>query len=224
MSILRKILGLGTVDAPKPNKRGGSADMTNEDLLEQLSAVFRSSLEKESVRKRMMFPMCFNVLMHKEDYNSRKSALVGVLPEVIDEFYSIIREYRNKHPRYVPLARKWHFQFSPCQVDSIKLEDGTELKIEKGRLAVTARLYTENEVETDTVNVESNCRVSLVCNNSGVMSTADINLKVLVGVDMLSEGVFKYNFDENLGEKPETPSESNVAVHEKKFSKIPGSA
>lgn len=206
MSILRRILdwfGMGG-NNQEPGPKGGG--ITNEDLLKEMANVFEARLKEESVRKRMLFPMCFNVLMHKDDYYNRKDALAMVLPEVVSEFYSIIRKNLNKYPNFIPPAKSWYFQFSPCQVDSITLEDGSDLKIEKGHITTTARLFSTAEAETDTVDMEANTRVSIKCQNSRLMGTADINWDVLVGIDMLSEGVFRYKFDKKLEEPEPIPN------------------
>lgn len=198
--IFRQILDWFGIVAhnPEPGPKGGG--ITNEDLLREMANVFELRLKEESVRKRMLFPMCFNVLMHKDDYYNRKDALAMVLHEVVSEFYSIIKKNSNKYPNFVPPAKNWYFQFSPCQVETLTLEDGSDLKIEKGHLTITARLFSTTEAETDTVDMEANTRVSIKCQNSRLMGTANINWEALVGIDMLSEGVFKCKFDKNLDE------------------------
>lgn len=220
-----KVFGInsGAVEST-PNPRL----ITNELLLNELANVFATRLKEESVRQRMLFPMCFNVLMHKDDYYNRKDALAMVLPEVVAEFYSIIKKNLSRYPNFIPPAKNWYFQFSPCQIDSITLEDGSVLKIEKGHLTTTARLFTTEEADNDVVNIESNTRVSVKCQNSDVIGAANINWEALVGVDMLSEGVFKYKFDKKLGDEPvsqpmplsPTPVPGPVSSPKKEYAKL----
>ena len=227
MGILKAILEFFGIKRPgklTPPPR----PITNELLLNELANVFATRLKEESVRQRMLFPMCFNVLMHKDDYYNRKDALAMVLPEVVAEFYSIIKKNLNRYPNFIPPAKNWYFQFSPCQIDSITLEDGSVLKIEKGHLTTTARLFTTEEADSDVVNIESNTRVSVKCQNSDVIGAANINWEALVGVDMLSEGVFKYKFDKKLGDEPvsqpmplsPTPVPAPVSAPKKEYAKL----
>ena len=202
MGILKAIFKVFGINSGAVESTPNPRLITNELLLNELANVFATRLKEESVRQRMLFPMCFNVLMHKDDYYNRKDALAMVLPEVVAEFYSIIKKNLSRYPNFIPPAKNWYFQFSPCQIDSITLEDGSVLKIEKGHLTTTARLFTTEEADNDVVNIESNTRVSVKCQNSDVIGAANINWEALVGVDMLSEGVFKYKFDKKLGDEP----------------------
>ena len=226
MGIVKKILDLfGPKDHKSDNDKPNPGLITNELLLNELANVFTSRLKEESVRQRMLFPMCFNVLMHKDDYYNRKDALALVLTEVVNEFYSIIKKNLSRYPNFIPPAKSWYFQFSPCQIDSITLEDGSVLKIEKGHLTTTARLFTTEEVDSDAVNIESNTRVSVKCQNSDVIGAANINWEALVGVDMLSEGVFKYKFDKRLGDDsvPQPvpiPASVPAPVSKKEYAKL----
>lgn len=228
MGILKAIFKVFGINSGAVESTPNPRLITNELLLNELANVFATRLKEESVRQRMLFPMCFNVLMHKDDYYNRKDALAMVLPEVVAEFYSIIKKNLSRYPNFIPPAKNWYFQFSPCQIDSITLEDGSVLKIEKGHLTTTARLFTTEEADNDVVNIESNTRVSVKCQNSDVIGAANINWEALVGVDMLSEGVFKYKFDKKLGDEPvsqpmplsPTPVPGPVSSLKKEYAKL----
>ena len=175
----------------------GSKTITNRELMKKLSEVFVDYIERESLGQRMIFPMSFNVLMHRHDYNSRKETLHLVLPEVISNFYSIIRQKSREYPNCIPPADYWFFQFSPTLVDSLPLENGEVLQIKPGNPAIAASLLNNSGGggEDSNVSVENNVSVSVSCLNSNVYSNANLNIKTLVGVDMISEGVFRFKFD-----------------------------
>ena len=92
MGILKAIFKVFGINSGAVESTPNPRLITNELLLNELANVFATRLKEESVRQRMLFPMCFNVLMHKDDYYNRKDALAMVLPEVVAEFYSIIKK------------------------------------------------------------------------------------------------------------------------------------
>lgn len=177
-----------------------NGNITSKGLLKKLSDVFVDYIDKESVGQRMIYPMAFNVLMHRTDYNSRKETLHLVLPEVVGNFYHIIKQKSREYPNYKPAAMYWFFQFSPTLVDSLPLDNGDVLEIKPGNPAIAASLMFQDDSNggSDNVSVENNVSVSVSCLNSNVFATANINIETLVGVDMVSEGVFRFKFDNKL--------------------------
>ena len=173
--------------------------MTNRKLMSDLVELFERGIEKESVGERMLYPMSFYVLMHKEDYDDRKKALPILIPEIIKAFYKVIQNKRNEYPNCDPVSKKWVFQFSPCQFDSsIETEDKGVFTVKKGNIVSSADLYNDTIDTFQDMLVERNIKVSIKCNNSNVIKTANLNLKAIAGVDILCEGFFTYNFDQKI--------------------------
>ncbi len=198
MGFLKRLFIIDKPDGgDTPNDLHGR--LTNEGLLKKLSEVFVNYINEESVGQRLIYPMSFNVLMHKNDYESRKETLHLVLPEVISNFYTIIKEKSREYPKYEPAARYWFFQFSPAMVDTLPVDGGSDLVIRQGAPAIAACLFSKNEMmDTGNVSVENDIRVSVSCLNSNVFNTANLNINTLIGVDMISEGVFRFKFDMKL--------------------------
>lgn len=173
------------------NNEGG---MSNQQLLDDLKLLFETSLKNESVGRRMLFPMCFDILMHPGDYNDRKDALAYVLPEVVSSFMEVIENYRRKFPNVINVSTKWVFQFSPCRVDGgLTLPDGSVVNVERGKLIKSAKLY-HRETAGSNVAVESNVKVSVKCDNSNVMDISYLNFEALKSVDIVEDGLYMYNY------------------------------
>ena len=178
-------------------------ELSNEDLLKELVEHFKIRLKQESVGKRMLYPMAFNVLLHPDDYESRRQSLAFVLPEVVAEFYEIIKERKSNFPNFTPPAKYWHFQLSPCRKQEIGLK--------KGSLMTTASLFAL-DFSADNTRTESNVRFSLKPQNSDVNSNKNINYDALRGIEQLSEGTFDIRFDNELrSETAVIISQSEVA-------------
>lgn len=188
---LINITGISEVTEPMKKQE----QLSNQKLLDDLLILFKDTLEKESVRTTMLFPMYFEILMHPADYKDRKDALAVILPEFISAFKSVIDENKKRFPNVKNVSTKWVFQFSPCRVDGeLTLEDGRIIKVERGKLIKSARLFY-NEEKGANVQVQSNIKVSVKCDNSDVMNIAYLNFEALKSVDILEDGLYMYSFD-----------------------------
>lgn len=194
MDFLKKML-----DIFKPEKLTNEGLITNEGLLKELSSHFKTMLKSESVGQRMLYPMSFNILMTPEDYESRKQSLPFVLPQVVAGFYKIIKEMRVKYPDYTPPAKYWFFQFSACQVGEVQSNNTASLIVRKGHIATVANLLTFDIKEANNVFADTNTRMSIKLDDSNVMNDVNVNWNAIKSLDIIGDGTFCYNFDNNLG-------------------------
>lgn len=196
MKILEKLLDIfkGSRDGEGLN----SDQLTNKRLLEELTSHFKTMLNAESVGQRMLYPMSFNILMDPADYNNRRQSLPFVLPQVVSAFYGIIDDMRQEYPDYTPPAKYWYFQFSACQLGTIRTEDSTTLIVRKGHITTVATLLTFDIKEANNVSVNNNTRVSIKLDDSNVMNDVNVNWNAIKNLDVLSDGTFTYNFDNTL--------------------------
>jgi hypothetical protein len=209
--MIKKFLDIFKPSSSKGNSLGVADRLTNKKLLAELSDHFKEVLEEESVGNRMLYPMAFNILMEENDYAARKQSLPFILPEVVSTFYSIIKEKSSEHPDYTPPARYWYFQFSPCRLGSIQMDDTNALVVRKGHLTTFATLLAQDISEESNIIIDSNARVSVRLDDSNVMNTVNLNKEAVKHLDMVSAGVFKYKFDPNLnGDKKEITAQSNI--------------
>lgn len=196
MKILEKLL-----DIFKGSRDGDGLDsdqLTNKRLLEELTSHFKTMLNAESVGQRMLYPMSFNILMDPADYNNRRQSLPFVLPQVVSAFYGIIDDMRQEYPDYTPPAKYWYFQFSACQLGTIRTGDSTPLIVRKGHITTVATLLTFDIKEANNVSVNNNTRVSIKLDDSNVMNDVNVNWNAIKNLDVLSDGTFTYNFDNTL--------------------------
>ena len=141
--------------------------------------------------------MSFNILMDPVDYNNRRQSLPFVLPQVVSAFYGIIDDMRQEYPDYTPPAKYWYFQFSACQLGTIQTGDPTPLIVRKGHITTVATLLTF-DIKDANVSVNNNTRVSIKLDDSDVMNNVNVNWNAIKNLDVLSDGVFTYNFDNTL--------------------------
>lgn len=199
--LLKKGLSLGTVEPDNGKQKHQTSKITNKILLKELVEHFNDQMEELSVGRRLLYPMSFNILMHPDDYNTAKESLPFVLPEVVAEFYASIKKKRdtyNSGVNFAPPATYWFFQFSACQFGE---KDGKEDIIRRGEIITTGSLTTFDiqKAQHGNVRQEANVHLSVKCQNSNTNEN-NINMDALLGMEILSEGSYTFNFDKNLSE------------------------
>lgn len=207
--ILKKVLSLGTIDSDQNKSKQTNSKITNKVLLQELVTHFEQFMENESVGNKILYPMSFNILMHPDDYKQRIEFLPFVLPEVISAFYAAIKREKRKYPHEMnaaPPATYWFFQFSAC---SFGEKDGVEALLERGKIITTGSLTTFDiqKAQKGGVRSEANVQLSVKCQNSNTNET-NINMDSLLGMDILAEGSFKFNFDKNMNEDAQKIADS----------------
>ena len=212
LDVLKKGLSYGTVESEGDKKKPTTSKITNKVLLQELVTHFEQSMDELSVGKRILYPMSFNILMHPDDYNQTKESFPFVLPEVVSQFYSSIKKEKNKYRDGVncaPPATYWFFQFSACRFSD---KDGLENFLERGKIITTGSLTTFDiqKAQKGGVRSEANVQLSVKCQNSN-MNDTNINMDALLGMDILSEGSYKFNFDKNMNEDAQKIADSTNA-------------
>lgn len=186
--------------------------LTNQRMLEELASHFKSRLDFESVGKRMIYPMSFNILMDPFDYNDRRQSFHLVLPEIVAKFYDIIDDMRKTFPKYEPPAKYWYFQFSACQMGTIKKGEEAPLIVRKGHITTVANLLVFDIKNRNNVSVDDNIRVSMKLDDSNVMNDFNVNLNTIRNLDIISDGTFIYDFDITLDRNTQRINDnSNIA-------------
>lgn len=198
--IIKNCLSLGTIEQ-SGKKHTNNAKITNRLLLKELVDHFDDQMEELSVGRRILYPMSFNILMHPADYNATRESLPFVLPEVVARFYASIKRKINSfgdNVNYANPATYWFFQFSACQVAE---KEGEENFIKRGEIVTTGNLTTFDihKAQQGNVRNETNVHLSVKCQNSNTNDN-NINMDTLLGMEILSEGSYTFNFDKTLNE------------------------
>lgn len=207
--MIRKILN---VFAPKTSRAVALTDeLSNQKLLDELVEHFKDQIKILSVGKRMLYPMSFNVLLHHEDYESVKQSFPFVLPEVVKEFYEVIKQMKGKYPDYTPAAKEWVFQFSSCQVKDVNVADGKTLVVNKGHITTLASLMAV-DLRQNNLNVSNNARISIKLQDSDVMNNVNVNWNAITNIDIIGDNYFRCKFDPSLNTKDRAVVTGNGAT------------
>lgn len=194
--MFRKLLD---IFAPKPEvaKTKQEDELSNKVLLAELVGHFKDQIDRLSVGERMLYPMSFNVLLHQDDYLVVKDSFPFILPEVVKEFYKVIKSMKKTYPDYTPVAKDWVFQFSSCQLNDVSLADGNMVVINKGHITTLASLMAVDLRQRNT-SVSANTRISIKVQDSNVMRDVNVNWDAISKIDIIGENYFRCKFDPNL--------------------------
>ncbi len=189
--------GINITEPPVP-----SDGITNQLIRDMIVRQFYTHLLRESVGKRMLYPMSFTMLMHPDDFEDRLPYIQFILEEIVDGFYKIIHEKTEVFSNNTPVCRKWYFDFVSFEGMPPGVED-EEFIVEKNNPVVMAQLAPKG-AEGPTMSVEKNVKVSLSCKNSELKFNNAINFEALGQANILDKGKFEYPFDASLGGRVET--------------------
>ena len=212
VNAVKKGLSFFTVGSDHENRNIRSSKVTNKILYNELVQHFNDQIDELSVGKRLLYPMSFNILMHPEDYYSTRESLPFVLPEVVSKFYASIKDRAKSFGEgvnFAPPATYWFFQFSACQVVE---RDGEEDFIKRGEIVTAGSLTTFDihKAQQGNVRQEANVHLSVKCQNSNTNKN-NINMDALLGMEILSEGSYTFDFDKNLvGDTSRIAAASNL--------------
>lgn len=182
------------------NTNGNSDKITNEVLRKRLVNHFIADMDELTVGRRVLYPMSYNIILLPDDYKRVGESLPFILPEVVAGFYEAIQAKSEtiKNACFIPPSTSWYFQFA---AGNVKTEDGKESFIKPGDFATVGRLKSFDISKVQQGTLEDNSYTSIKCTNSNVK--ANINPKALLGIEIITNNVFSFKFDENMSQSRE---------------------
>lgn len=183
------------------NKDASKSKVTNKVLYRELIEHFKAEMEDLSVGNRVLYPMSFNILLHPADYDRVGESLPFILPEVISGFYAAIKAKSNsiRNSCSTPPATYWFFQFASS---TVKTKDNEESFLKQGEIVTVGHLDTFDIRKAQTGTRSENVQLSIKCQNSNVNDT-NINPEALLGMEILTNNAYIFNFDKRMSESRE---------------------
>lgn len=183
IDFLKKIfLGSDSVTAKHDNEQ-----LTNERIKKMLVNNFEQEIKRRSVGKRMIYPMSFTIVMHHEDYQQHCDDFHLFMGEVVDDFYGVIRKYKNKYPNYINPAKYWKFRFIPSMFDKMEMDD-KEVNVVKGNPFILCSIFDVIEGKTSAGSIQ----VSVTVGKSQAIRDVNVNLAAFENFNLREEPVIIY--------------------------------
>lgn len=175
-------------------------------LMTQVEEEFEKGMKLYSWKQIIQFPMVFDILLCPQDYELFKQAIPGILPQLISDFYGIIKKRRDQISGSVvsPTNKYWQFRYSACQFTG-EAED--EIEIMPGQIITKTMLFSD-DIRTIPLSGggdgrETQTRTSVRSSRSSITGKA-INLEILRGGTMLANRVIIFDFDHELNQELKT--------------------
>ena len=200
MGFIKKVFDLFVPDSDVPVVDTlDSGKVNNNVLYHELIEHFKEDMEDLSVNRRILYPMSFNILMHPEDYKRVGESLPFILPEVVAGFYAAIKDKSSTvvNADATNPAKYWFFQFAQAQAMA---DDDNEAVIVPGQIVTVGHLTTFDIKKAQQGNISEDVKLSVKVNNSNV-NKGNINMQALLGMDIISNNAFTFNFDRNMSEE-----------------------
>ena len=174
----------------------------------ELGKAFKQEMEWESDEEtgELIFPISFHIIMHPDDYQTRRPFFERWGPIILARIYSIIRRkkrwlefkhrmleyFGKKYPdvKYTPTDARWCIQFAPAGMDE-NLRNGKIKPIVSYTIPFKVE-YTQNAPK---VVQDLNC--TMMTRDS---KTKKLREQSLDGIRILDEGIRLYPFDKSLQE------------------------
>ena len=181
-----------------PDNTKSAAETSIMTLMTQVEEEFEKGMKLYSWKGIIQFPMVFDVLLCPQDYELFKQAIPGVLPQLVSDFYGIIKNRRDQMNGAVsPTNKYWQFRFSACQFTG---DDADEIEIKPGQVVTKTMLYSDDIRDVPIQGGDSQTRTSVRSSRSSITGKA-FNLDVLRGGTILANKIIIFDFDQDLSQE-----------------------
>ena len=167
------------------------------DFMDQIEVDFMVLMKHNSGRRTIQFPMVFDILLCPQDYKTLEQAILGILPELISDFYGIIKERRDNTPgSVVNVTNKyWQFRFSECPAETINA------KLVPGQILTHACLFSEDLLSgSQQDGVQKTGVRKTGTNTRSSLAGKAINLEILRGGVLLPNNTAVFGFNSDLSQ------------------------
>ena len=183
---------------------GGKKLSVNQAFYTQITDYFEQKITADSVGQRMLFDMGYIIWMHPWDHEKIRQQLIAIIPEVVDQFYEIIKKHLPQYPKCIPGSSEWWFQVTPTDVilgdDREQLSDVMDVK--PVEFIISSTFLSMRSLKSN-VSQQANVSLSFCPNNSDTLKNVNINRDLLVGIEV-KDDVMTIDFDFNkIGVTPE---------------------
>lgn len=161
---------------------------------------FKESIKELSFADRVVFYHEFIISFNADDYKefvANKQGIFGlIVHETVEQFYKILKEYREAGKTVKPSGSKWVFRLV------------SHPDYARGDKGFIGKLLPDNNKK------EENLRVTFIPRQTGIAQTFDVDQNILKGFTYYSEGYFEIPYEEALETEAQVekkPGNANIA-------------
>lgn len=173
------------------DKDNGSANITRQEMLDELFHHFRKRFDEETTTESMLFPTSFYVYMNEEDFNLRCQSLGNTVTDVVNRINRFLRRKKFRYSNYIPHSKYWLFQFTPLSPDTFiegMPDDASQLQPKQ--LYIISTIYPQENTQNGGERMVGTMHVK----DSFLIHNLAINSRALMGMDIVGRYRFKVPF------------------------------
>lgn len=208
------------------NDDSQNGTLSNEEVLDCLTAHFKAQLLKRSFKNVITFPMSFTVILNKYDFDEFKDYSGIVSKHAVLSFYEVIKNELTEGRICENLATYWNISFLPCEGEPLAVGNQS-VYVKQGKCYICSTVH--DQITDNVKNAgEGGSTFTISKGGSEVYGNVNINRATLDQLRLVGEAHFQMNWDPRLSsahiseekkadEKPETPAVAKLCVQGKEF-------
>ena len=203
-----------TAEGEREEISGNRKPLTNQELEDKVFEVYKKRFYEESTKFSMVYPTCFRIFLHSDDFKARQDAFPIVARDLQKYFCRHNRENTSRYEEHKPNSPDWLFQF--VEYKEGNRVDDTET-VEMGEVYTIATLYSQKfSKEVSNIGNESGVTLTKIPKNSfNTQKLNNINLNAFLEMEMEDGNRYRIKINENYEEVKFTPkSEDKAQINE----------
>jgi hypothetical protein len=185
----------------------------NTVLVNKVFEVYKKRFKEETVEQEMLFPTCFRIYLHSDDFKARKDAFPVVARAMANKFNEFNRSEMHKYRENTPKSPIWLFQFIEFQ-DGIIVNDIE--RIERGDVYTISTLFSQNfSKNKDNISNERGVAMTKIPKKStNPKDMYNFNVDAFLSMEMLDDNKFWFDIKNNYEYITSTPNGNQTQVYD----------
>jgi len=173
--------------------------ITNEDILNYVTAHFEKEMKDKSFHNVVTFPMSFTVILNRKDYERFAEYCRVVSKHIVLNFYRIIKEELAKGKEKVcePLATYWNVSFLQCDNEPLEV-NGCFVQVDEGDYCICSCVY--DKLSEQVKNRKGGSTISVSKGGSRLFANVNINPQSLENLRIVNETHIQMDWDRRMSD------------------------
>jgi len=175
----------------------------NQMLVDKVFADYKKRFKEESMTNTMVFPTCFRIFLHPEDFKDRESEAFRAMSREMANEFCIFNRKKMQYYKYNQTDSKfWLFQFAEFK-EGLLVGDAKGVK--KGELLIDSSLRSEDFSENnDNISNEKGRKLTKVTKGKkNPQEIRNVNYEAFRDIKQLRDNRFLIKINKNYEDIPD---------------------
>jgi len=158
--------------------------ISNGDVLQYVTAHFRTEMDRKSFCNVVTFPMSFTVILNRKDYDAFKDYSRVVSKHIILAFYDAIKEKLTEGKVVEPLATYWNISFLQCDEEPVTVNQDVVM-VNQGEYYICSTVH--DKLVDSLMKSPTGSRIAVSKGGSQLFANVNINRESLDRLRVVGE-------------------------------------